>query len=398
MTSGRMEKVPVDASQKNVMLVDGCLIRNTLDTDFNIIHRHGMDVDSFSPKFYIPKDEVWVDHPYADEVDFLLVADSVVGAIQADSRVALLETLKKIGFLPEGPPPPFVIRREVRDSLIICIVNGMIVRNCIDTEFVLGGHDLVYTYIPKNEVWIDGKMDPRELPIVLAHELEERRRMEEGLPYEIAHEYATVMERVLRRKEGAAFPGEWGYPFYDVPPQEIIKKFYIAKQSLKRRPVVVEHCTQSDSMCGPASLKIALSAFGKNLTEEELARLSNTSIEHGAEHEGLVKAARHIGATVVEKEGGTLAEIEHIVQHEHLPVIVGWFDEHGDHYCVVTDVTPEYLVLADPAWDFSERFVRKEHFEKVWFDFVGPKNLITSWGWYMALSFPHIPQVEPKQG
>lgn len=390
-----MENFHADATQENVMLVDGYLIRNTLDTDFNIIHRHGMDVDSFSPKFYIPEDEVWVDHTCADEVEFLLVADRIVDAVQAESRTALLETLKRIGLLPESPPPPFVTHYERHGPLTICTINGKIVRRHIDPEFVLGGHDLVYNYIPKNEVWIDGKMDPREFPLVLAHELDERTRMEkEGLPYEIAHEYATVVERILRRKEGAAFPGEWKYPFYDLPSQEIIKKFYIAKQPLKKRPVVVEHCMQSDSMCGPAALKIALSVFGKNVTEKELALLTNASIEHGTEHEGLVRAARHLGATIMEKEHGTLGEIERLVKQERLPVIIGWFDEDGDHYCVVTDVTPEYLVLADPAWDFPERFVRREYFEKVWFDFVGANNATTSRKWYMALSLPHVRQVE----
>lgn len=389
-----MKNAYADASQENVMLVDGYLIRNTLDTDFNILHRHGMDVDSFAPKFYIPPGEVWVDYPYADEVEFLLAADRLVDAIKAESREVLLTTLKNIGFFPKGPPPPFVIKEELRGPLTICVVNGAIVREWMDPEFVLGGHDIVYpSYIPKNEVWIDGKMDPRESHLVLAHELDERSRMErDGLPYEIAHEYATVMERVLRRKEGAAFPGEWGYPFYDLPSQDITKRFYVAKQPRKKRPVVVEHCVQSKGgMCGPASLKMALSAWGRNVTEEELTLLADASMEYGTEHEGLVKAARHLGAIVTEKDGGTLAEIEQLVKEKHLPVIVGWFDKDGDHYGVVTDVTPEYLVIADPDWDMPERFVQKEHFEKVWFDFVGHGNATTSWKWYMAISYPPSP-------
>lgn len=379
------------------MLVDAHLIRNTLDTDFNIIHQGSSDWNTFSPKYYIPKNEIWVDHCFADEVDFLLTSDRLVDSLQVESRAALIKALRSIGFLKEGPPPTFITHRETRSPLTICTVNGKIVREYLDPEFVLGGHDLVYNYIPKNEVWIEEKMDPREIPFVLTHELEERTLMHtQGLTYDIAHEYALMMERILRRKGGARFPGEQGYPFKDLSSQEIISKFYVAKQLPKKRPVVVEHYPQSDSMCGPASLKIALSAFGKNVTEEELALLTNASIEHGTEHEGLVRAAKHLGATVMEKERGTLGEIDRLVKEKHLPVIVGWFDEDGDHYGVVTDITPEYLVLSDPAWDFPERFVRKEHFENIWFDFVGSESAITSWGWYMAISFPPVPQIEQK--
>src|SRR3989338_10767223 len=107
-----MPQVNREPPQENVMLVDGILIRDTLDTDFNIAHRSGMELRSFAPKFYIPNNEVWVDWPYADEVDYLLVADRVTDKINAESRAALLAELKRIGFLPEAPPPPLLRRRE----------------------------------------------------------------------------------------------------------------------------------------------------------------------------------------------------------------------------------------------------------------------------------------------
>lgn len=369
------------------MLVDGSLIRDTLDTDFNIAHRSGMELRSFAPKFYIPNNEVWVDWPYADEVDYLLVADRVTDKINAESRAALLEELKRIGFLPEGPPPPFIRRREARGPLTICTVDGSVVRRHIDPDFVLGGHDLVYNYIPKNEVWIDGKMILREQPIILAHELEERKRMgEDGLIYEVAHEFATALERVLRRKNGGSYPGEWNYHFDELTSPEIIHRFYIAQHPRKQRPVTVEHIRQNESMCGPSSLQIACSAFGKTFTEEELAKLSGATITNGTEHEGLVKAAKVLGATVIEKEEGTLEEVEQLVK-KGIPVIVGWFAEDGDHYSVVTDITPKYVILCDPEWDRPERFIEREHFEKVWFDFVGEDNRMTSWRWYMAINF-----------
>ena len=391
-----MEKASVDTAQENIMLVDAYLIRNTLDTDFNIIHQGSSDWNTYSPKYYIPKNEIWVDHCFADEIEFLLASDRIIDSLQAESRAALITALRKIGFLRGESPPPFITQRETRGPLTIGIVDGKIVRSYLDPEFVLGGHDLVYNYIPKNEVWVEGKMDPREIPFVLEHELEERKRMDtEGLTYDIAHESALVAERILRRKERAAFPGERAYPFYNLSSREIIKKFYVAQQLQKSRPVMVKHCEQSKNMCGPASLKIALSAFGKEMTEGELAALASASTEHGTEHEGLVRAAQYVGATVTEKEQGLLADVEQCVK-QGLPVIVGWFDRDGDHYSVIIDITPEYVVLADPAWDMPERFIKRAFFEEVWFDFVGPDNGQTSWKWYMAISFPHMPPIAQK--
>lgn len=383
-----MEKVPIDLSQENVMLIDGHMVRQFLDTDFNIIHQSSTAPNVFSPKFYIPDDEIWVDHRFADEVEFLLQADRTIDDIHTESRTELIAILKQKGFIPAGPPPPLVIRLETRNAMTVCLVDGKIVRHHIDPEFVLGGHDLVYPYIPANEIWIEEKMDPREIPFVLTHEWEERKLMSTGATYDAAHEYALVMERMHRRKEGAAFPGERAYPFYCLPRGDVIGKFYTAQQLPRRRPVTVRHYPQGPDMCGPASLRIALSAFGQEKSEEELATLAQASVEHGTEHAGLIAAARSVGATVIEKEGGALAEIEELVRHRHLPVIVGWFDRNGDHYSVVTDVTPHHIILADPAWDTPERFVRREHFEEVWFDFVGPDNAITSWKWYMAIAFP----------
>lgn len=380
-----MEKLPF-ASRENVMLVDGLLIRDFLDTDFTNIHEHSIDVNDFAPQFYIPKNEIWLDHRYADEVDFLLATERIIGSIETQSRAAILEQLRSIGFLKEGAPPDFIERTEMNDNIRTRFVNGQIVREYLDPQFVLGGHDLAYNYIPAHEVWLDTKMDQREIPMILTHELVEREQMTKGIIYDIAHEYATVAERILRRENGGSFPGDLGYPFNHLSPQEIIKKFYVAGQLPKKRPVAVEHFMQSISMCGPASLKIALSAFRKNFTEEDLAKLADASIQHGTEHEGLVRAAQHLGAIVVEKEGGTLEEIAQLVK-SGVPVIVGWFAEDGDHYSVVVDVTPEYLIISDPHWDMPERFIDREHFENVWFDFVGSENRITSWKWYMAIRF-----------
>lgn len=144
---------------------------------------------------------------------------------------------------------------------------------------------------------------------------------------------------------------------------------------------------QTPGLCGPAALKIALSYFGQNYSEQKLAAWSGATAAHGAEHEGLVAAAKKAGAQVVAKEGGTMAELEYYVSRQRWPVIVGWFDRDGDHYSVVIKVSKKRLVLADPQTKLR-RYFKKKAFPDIWFDFVGPENKIVSWGWYMAINFP----------
>lgn len=381
------------SSQENIVLVDGFEIRNTLDTDFGLVHRHNYEINWYSPKFYIPEDEVWVDHLYTDEIDFLLTADAFTEADDQRSYQERRELAKK-ELTTKEPPPLFIKRTEENGALTVCYVDGKIIRTHFDPEFMLGGHDLVYEYIPKNHIWLDAKMDQREFPYILYHEMVERERMAQGELYESAHEYATTAERELRRKRGVGFyPGDPSYPWHHFSHTEIIRANYIVNRPIKKHPVQVTHFSQSHSMCGPASLKIALSAFGKEVTEEACSKLAEANTEHGTEHEGMVAAAKGMGATVVEGENASLSIIERFVKEEKVPVIIGWFDKDGDHYSVVIDITDTHVVLSDPSWDTPERYIDRTLFENpeseflsVWFDFVGKESARVSRRWYMAIT------------
>ncbi len=162
------------------------------------------------------------------------------------------------------------------------------------------------------------------------------------------------------------------------------------------KKVHVKHFEQSEAMCGPAALKILLSHFGKDFSEEQLAHLAHATIDSGTEHEGLVEATKEIGAYVFVKEEGTIEELEYFVEKENLPVIVGWFDKDsslfnqpvGDHYSVVVSVTDKNVIIVDPQLEAkrAERWLPREIFPKIWFDFVGKDNKIASWGWYMVVT------------
>lgn len=159
------------------------------------------------------------------------------------------------------------------------------------------------------------------------------------------------------------------------------------KDQPKEHPVKVRHYIQKPAFCGPASLKILLSYYGKNFTEDQLALMAGATQDAGTEHEGLIEAIKSIDGHVFVKDNGTVEELEHLVKKEKLPVIIGWFDRDGDHYSVVVNVTDKNIILVDPATDTPERWLDRASFPNIWFDFVGPDNKIVSWGWYMVATF-----------
>ena len=66
-------------------------------------------------------------------------------------------------------------------------------------DYVQGGHDYVYKFVPHNEVWLDDDLLPEEWPYVLTHELHERKLMKEkSWAYNKAHASASQLEWRLR--------------------------------------------------------------------------------------------------------------------------------------------------------------------------------------------------------
>ena len=75
------------------------------------------------------------------------------------------------------------------------------VRNDVDIEFTCGGHHYVYPeYIPENEIWIEGTLDPLDLLATEVHEFVERIGMKYfKLQYEESHsKLANPIERMFR--------------------------------------------------------------------------------------------------------------------------------------------------------------------------------------------------------
>lgn len=137
--------------------------------------------------------------------------------------------------------------------------------------------------------------------------------------------------------------------------------------------------------CGPASLKILLSYYGVEKSEEELARLCNISKDLGTDDKSLKKAAESLGFKVEIKNNSDFDDIKEWLK-KGVPVIVDWFtrgrSDYSDsevadgHYSVVMGLDDQNIYLQDPEIG-GMRTIDKDDFMRIWFDFTGDR--IESW-------------------
>lgn len=86
----------------------------------------------------------------------------------------------------------------IKDGITIWIVNGSAIRRDIYPDFGLSGNDLVYYFIPKNEIWIDAQISCEETEYSIISELTERKLMAEGKGYDYSYEKALEKENKFR--------------------------------------------------------------------------------------------------------------------------------------------------------------------------------------------------------
>jgi hypothetical protein len=211
-----------------IKYVDGFKIRNTLDDDFGIIARQSTSIAHFSPKYYIPSGELWVEAPFHAELEFLLHVEFYTDDHPEFARLPyykLREHFQKELCLP-GPIPAFKYSSSGSDPAIV-LVDGSLVRRYLDPDFIFGGHGYVYSYIPKDEIWLDKRMERAEIPYIEHHERVERDLMEQGATYDEAHDVATASDKRLRRHAGNSYPGDKHYPWHGQTNADLIHHYYI---------------------------------------------------------------------------------------------------------------------------------------------------------------------------
>lgn len=82
----------------------------------------------------------------------------------------------------------------------IWIVDGNYIRREIFNEFIYGGNDERYTFVPESEIWIDNSVSAEEYLTTLEHEIIERNLMRHnGYTYYDAHDSALMLELGMRR-------------------------------------------------------------------------------------------------------------------------------------------------------------------------------------------------------
>jgi hypothetical protein len=90
-----------------------------------------------------------------------------------------------------------------REKQKIWIVDGDKVCRELYPEFIMGGNDQRYRFNPVDDIWIDNRIAIEELEYTIAHELIERKLMQDkGWSYNRAHtEGGIATEKVMRERD-----------------------------------------------------------------------------------------------------------------------------------------------------------------------------------------------------
>lgn len=130
---------------------------------------------------------------------------------------------------------------------------------------------------------------------------------------------------------------------------------------------------QSKGFCGPASLKMVLSAYGITKSERYLAQLTKCSRGGGCEEADIVRAAGEFGLKGYVKQNSSIDEVKSLLKKGSL-VIVAWFSpEQASHYSVVAGFDSDMIILADPHFGDLKKH-KVEWFEERWFDLPFHEN------------------------
>ena len=192
-----------------VWLMDGALIRKEINENFVKC----ADNNQFG---FVPKNEFWIDedldpkeYPYF--VDRFIyekgLLDSGKNYTDADKEADNFEKKERQNsteFRQISKPNPSKkeLLEKIKNKAIekysgkvkVWLVDGNLVRSFFLLDYCEGGHDLVYPFIPKNEIWIEEAISPQERKFIILHELHERYLMSQGKSYKNAHIGATEVE------------------------------------------------------------------------------------------------------------------------------------------------------------------------------------------------------------
>jgi hypothetical protein len=128
------------------------------------------------------------------------------------------------------------------DSLEIYIVDGELVRREIYPDFIFGGNEQRYPFVPHNEIWIDNSIPNREYTTTLKHEINEMTLMRERQwTYIQAHDSSLMLEVLLRngfREESLAH--EKSLPEVSPTDTDSLKQIKSLPDKIKLKDIYIE--------------------------------------------------------------------------------------------------------------------------------------------------------------
>lgn len=193
-------------------IVDGPYIRKNIDPEFTNFAQHW-------DKPYVPENEVWLDkenvpneYPYTLE-NALTQRREMASGKSYNEALKRGDAVEKRERVRANPPKkgdeklnPQLIedaKKELlgtigKDKIPVWLVAGDMIRET-DPDFVEGGNDGAYPWMPKNTIIIDDDISPEERPAIIVHEGTERDRIiNKGMKYPEAHKLSSQDEHEYR--------------------------------------------------------------------------------------------------------------------------------------------------------------------------------------------------------
>lgn len=199
-----------------IWVVDGNYIRKNMDKEFTNFGQN------YRFKF-IPKKELWLDKEYSKktkEKDFYIktmirLDNFLSNGMDYNKAVKIVEIMEKRERAKSKYLKKFfkfkskkkviekihlsLIKKYSFGNLKTWIVDGELVRGLYFLDFTQGGHDFVYNFVPKNEIWIDNDIGLNERKFIFLHEIYERNLMKKGMKYNLAHQKSSLIENYARK-------------------------------------------------------------------------------------------------------------------------------------------------------------------------------------------------------
>lgn len=171
------------------------------------------------------------------------------------------------------------------------------------------------------------------------------------------------------------------------------------------------HLQPDDRSCGPASLKTALEILGVRKSLGDLIKLCKTN-RNGTSPAKLIRAANHLGISVMAVEETTLTHLQNTLKYKSLKpraVIVDYLydlkadfspHEESGHYAAVASYSASNrrIILFDSSTGTKKSYDWKDFMNR-WCDFEFKKHgnkLIRSWNNRLMFVLARDPKHLPK--